>query len=80
MKIELKLFATLREKLPPGSKGGRAVLEVEDGLTIEGLLKQLEIAPELAQLVLVNGVSEGDSQRKLEDGDTVSIFPPVAGG
>lgn len=81
MKIEVKLFATLRQYLLPGSTGGKITLEVEEGLTVAGLIQKLGIAPELAQLVLVNGVDVGrDQDRILQDGDTVSIFPPVAGG
>ncbi|MFN3476917.1 MAG: MoaD/ThiS family protein, partial [Candidatus Methylomirabilales bacterium] len=61
--------------------GGKITLEVEEGLTVAGLIQKLRIAPELAQLVLVNGVDVGrDQDRVLQDGDTVGIFPPVAGG
>ena len=81
MRIELKLFATLRQYLPAGSEGGRANLTVDDGLTIGGLLDMLKIPQPLAQMTLINGLSiEGDFNRKLKDGDVVSIFPPIAGG
>lgn len=81
MKIEVKLFASLRRHLPPGSEGGRRSLEVEDRLTVEGLIQKLEIPMELAQLVLVNGENiERNFKRPLQDGEVVSIFPPVAGG
>jgi molybdopterin converting factor small subunit len=81
MKIEIKLFATLRKHLPPNADGSSATIEVADGLTVGGLIEHLKIPKELAQLVLVNGVNiEGDYARTLEEGDTVSIFPPVAGG
>lgn len=81
MKIEIKLFATLKKLLPPHADGRTATLEIEDGLTVAGLLEQLQVPKELAQLVLVNGVSiEGKYSRTLQEGDTVSVFPPVAGG
>lgn len=81
MKIEVKLFATLRQHLPPGSAGGKTTIEVEDGFTVAGLIQKFGIDPALAQLVLVNGMDVGrDQDRVLQDGDTVSIFPPVAGG
>ncbi len=81
MKIEIKLFATLRKLLPSHAHGSTATLEVEDGMTVARLIEQLQIPKEMAQLVLINGVNiEGDYWRILQQGDTVSIFPPVAGG
>ena len=81
MKIEIKLFANLKRLLPTHAEGSTATLEVEDGLTVAALVEQLQVPKEMAQLVLVNGVNiEGDNSRTLQDGDTVSIFPPVAGG
>jgi len=81
MKIEIKLFATLKKYLPPDADGSSATIEVKNGLTVGGLIEHLKIPKELAQLVLVNGVNiEGDYGRKLQEEDTVSIFPPVAGG
>jgi molybdopterin converting factor small subunit len=61
--------------------GKRATIDVEDGLTVRALIERLAIPPELAQMVLVNGQDVArEQQRVLQDGDTVSIFPPVAGG
>ena len=81
MKIEIKLFATLRKLLPPDSDGTKATIEVEDGLTVAGLIDQLQIPKEMAQLVLINGINiEGEYSRVIQEGDTVSVFPPVAGG
>ncbi len=81
MKIEIKLFANLKKLLPPDAEGRTATLEVEDGLTVAALVEQLQIPKEMAQLVLVNGVNiEGEYSRTLQEGDTVSVFPPVAGG
>lgn len=80
MHIEVKLFANLRKNLPSGSSGGKAQLTVEDGATIHTVIAQLQIPVELAQMVLVNGEQTREFDRQLSDGDTVSIFPPVAGG
>ncbi len=81
MKIEIKLFATLKKLLPPDADGSTATLEVAEGLTVAGLIAQLQVPKELAHLVLVNGVNiEGDQSRILQEGDSVSVFPPVAGG
>ncbi len=80
MHIEVKLFANLRKKLPPGSSGTKAQLTLADGATIQNLIDLLTIPVELAQMVLVNGEQTREFDRQLADGDTVSIFPPVAGG
>ncbi|MFQ5846285.1 MAG: cupin domain-containing protein [Candidatus Methylomirabilales bacterium] len=81
MKIEIKLFANLKKLLPPDADGNMATLEVEESLTVGALLEHLQVPTELAQLVLVNGVNiEGEYGRVLREGDTLSIFPPVAGG
>ncbi len=80
MQIEAKLFANLRKKLPPGSSGSKAQITLEDGATIQTLIDFLNIPVELAQMVLVNGEQTREFDRQLAEGDTVSIFPPVAGG
>lgn len=80
MHVEVKLFANLRKLLPPGSSGGKAQIPLEDGATITTLLRHLNIPTEMAQMVLVNGEQTRDFDRPLTDGDTISIFPPVAGG
>jgi len=71
----------LRKLLPSDSDGTKATLEVEDSLTVAELIEQLQIPKEMAQLVLVNGINiEGEYSRTLQEGDTLSVFPPVAGG
>lgn len=81
VKIEIKLFANLKKLLPPHAEGSAATIEVEDGLTVAGLIELLQIPKEMAQLVLVNGINiEGEYSRIIQEGDTVSVFPPVAGG
>lgn len=80
MKIEVRLFATLRRLLPAGSTGKSAVLEVADGLRLAELIRQLGIAPGMAHLTLVNGVHQGETDVPLREGDMVAIFPAVAGG
>ncbi len=71
----------MRKLLPSDSDGTKATIEVEDGLTVTELIEQLQIPKEMAQLVLVNGVNiEGEYSRILQEGDTVGVFPPVAGG
>lgn len=80
MRVTLRLFANLREYLPPGERE-ETVVDLPDGAPVQELLDRFRLPPPLTQLVLVNGVNVGrDHSRVLVDGDVVSIFPPVAGG
>ncbi len=80
MNVELRLFASLRRKLPPGSPRGRCHLELPDDTTLADLLARMDIPRECAQMILINGEHDRDFGRLLRDGDVLSIFPPVAGG
>ena len=84
MQVQLRLFASLRDRLPGGDRG-RGPLELPAGATLVDLLIALQIPPELAQMVMLNGEQvavDWEARRAitLREGDTVSIFPPVAGG
>ena len=80
MNVELRLFASLRKKLPPGSPRGKCDLKVPDGTTIGQVLERMDIPRASAQMVLVNGDHDRGFDRVLQDGDVLSVFPPVAGG
>ena len=80
MKIEVRLFASLRTHLPPGGDGRKTVMDLAPDTRIQDLIERLGIPPQLAQLVMVDGRHEPDKSHTLEDGAVVSIFPPVAGG
>jgi molybdopterin converting factor small subunit len=80
MEVQLKLFATLRKKLPPGSKAGKISLTLADGPRILDVIHQMDIPDNLAQMVLLNGEQTRECDQVRADGDSLSIFPPVAGG
>jgi molybdopterin synthase sulfur carrier subunit len=80
MKIELRLFASLRKKLPPGSPRGKCDLDLPEGTTVGDVLAQMGIPPKSAHIILVDGDHDRDFDRVLHDGEVLSIFPPVAGG
>ncbi len=79
MRVEVRLYATLRQRYPETPQGQSLVLEVEDGATLAGLLRQLDIPESLAKLTFVNGTQQGLGH-VLKPGDSVGIFPPIAGG
>jgi molybdopterin converting factor small subunit len=80
MRVQVKLMASLRSKLPPGSQGGVTSLELEPGATISAALERLSVTRGQIHLVLVNGAMELDRSRALNAGDELVVFPPVAGG
>lgn len=83
MKITIKLFAVLRDKMPPGSKGEEAELEVDEGTRPVDVIEHLDIPRQLAHLVMINGVHllpDEVKNRVLQPGEVLAIFPPIAGG
>jgi sulfur carrier protein len=79
MEIEVKLFATLRNYLPKGSSRFSCKLEVDSQTRVQDILLRLRIPEEMPKIILVNGI-HGKNDQILEEGDILSIFPPVAGG
>lgn len=78
MEITLKLFATLRKHIED-SEGGVCTLQLPENTSVNTVIEQLNIAQDIPKIILING-----HQKKQEDilcdGDTLSIFPPIAGG
>ncbi|MDP2133209.1 MAG: MoaD/ThiS family protein [Sulfuritalea sp.] len=83
-RITFKLFATLQDYLPPeGKKTNALTLDLEDGTTVTQLVKRFSLPEKLVHLVLIDGnfVPPADrAGRVLRDGETLAIWPPVAGG
>lgn len=74
MKIEMRLFATLRE-----GRGKVILMEVPEESAVSVLIESLEIPYQEIAILLVNG-RDASLERILNDGDAVSVFPPVGGG
>ena len=79
MRVEVRLFATLAPFLPPGSRDGAGTVDLEPGATVLRLVERLAIPSEMSRIVLVNG-REAEDDERLEAGDIVDMFPPLAGG
>lgn len=81
--VTLKLYASLGAYLPPGAKRNAAEVDAASGATIESFLDSRQVPREACHLVLLNGVFQPRERRAsttLSDGDTVAVWPPVAGG
>ncbi len=83
MKIRLKLYATLSPYLPAGAHRNAADLDVAENLSVRDLLVHHNVPMETCHLILVNGIFSppaASDKAMLKDGDTVAVWPPVAGG
>jgi sulfur carrier protein ThiS len=83
MKMYIEFYASLMKYLPPGNSRFRREVKVEESLILNRLIERYHILPEEAHIVLVNGLficNEDRDVRELQEGDVVSIWPPVAGG
>ncbi len=83
MDITLKLYATLSPFLPEGAKKNQINIKVKDGATVLNILNTYQVPKEKCHLILINGNHtplENADQKTLQPGDTLAIWPPVAGG
>jgi len=83
VKFTLKLFATLADYLPAGSRSNEAVLAYDIAPTVGEVIEALNLPPKLVHLVLINGAfvtPEARATQRLAEGDALAIWPPIAGG
>jgi sulfur carrier protein ThiS len=73
--IQIKLFASLQPFMPPSGEKH----PINPGISIRNLLEQLNIPPEKAKLIFIDGIKANLSST-LDGGERVGIFPPVGGG
>lgn len=84
MKVVFKAFAMLAEHLPASARSTNAVeVEVPEGATIVDLIDRFGLPRRMCHLVLVDGhfvPPEERAQRQLHEGETLAVWPPIAGG
>lgn len=83
MHVQLELYASLMQYLPPGADRHRVRCEVPDGTTAHDLLGLYQVPHKQAHLVVRNGVYMPREERDsvgLDEGDVIAVWPPVAGG
>nr|MBL8410942.1 MoaD/ThiS family protein [Dechloromonas sp.] len=83
MRLTIKLYATLADYLPAGSKNNRIEVEVSEGASVTSALQPFGLPPKLTHLVLVNGVfvpPEARATTSMREGDVLAVWPPIAGG
>lgn len=84
MRITFKLYATLSDYLPVEARKTNALaLEVAEGTTLGALVERFNLPRDLCHLALIDGVfvpREARAKRVLREGETLAIWPPIAGG
>lgn len=84
MRITLKLFASLQDYLPPEAmKTNALALDIDAATTIAQIVKRFNLPEKLIHLVLIDGSFVPPAERPgrvLHEGETLAIWPPVAGG
>ena len=80
MEVKVKLFANLRERITPKPGIGEPITVIlENPSTIADLLVKLDFPKDDVSIIFINGVHQKITQ-ELEDGITLSMFPPSGGG
>jgi len=79
MKIHVKLFATFQKYLPKGTGLEGIEIDVDEGTTLEDLYRRFKLPEKTPKITLVNGKHQPPSYT-VKEGETISVFPPIAGG
>jgi len=74
MEVEVKLSASLRK-----GRFGQQTVDLPEGSTVADLLQQLDLPEKKVAVVAVN-TQHATPDRQLQAGDSIAIYPPVAGG
>jgi sulfur carrier protein ThiS len=84
MRVTFKLFASLQDYLPVEARMTNALsLDLEEGTTVQQVIERFALPQKACKLVLIDGnfvPLEQRGLRALRDGETLAIWPPVAGG
>ncbi|MDK9703537.1 MAG: MoaD/ThiS family protein [Sulfuritalea sp.] len=82
--MTFKLFAALQDYLPQEAKRTNALtLEIDNATTVAQIIERFNLPLKLVHLVLIDGSFIPPAERAgrtLRDGETLAIWPPVAGG
>ena len=79
MQVYVKLIATYREHLPPGTQGNTASVDVLPGSSVKEVLAPLGIPLDDSSVIAVNGLTV-PLDTIVSEGDRVAAFSAVAGG
>jgi sulfur carrier protein ThiS len=79
MKVRVKLYGTLSERLTPDERSNGIEMEIPEGATARGLLGLLGISEPRGGVVVVDGRVLGVDD-EIRRGAAVSVFQAIGGG
>lgn len=79
IKVEVRLFATLREHFPHETRGVKEITIPYDS-SIDNLIDIIGNIDKKTLILMVNGRRVKEFSGSLNGGDRVALFPPVGGG
>ena len=79
MRVEVRVFATLRPYLPELGIGEAKVVEVPEGVTFGQLREMLGLPADEVKVIMRNSLHVGPDDL-VQDGDRIAFIPAVAGG
>jgi sulfur carrier protein len=79
MNVHVALYAGLSRYLSPGAQNRKGTIDTPDGATVLDVKRQLGMPDDLPGILLLNG-KQVAPDTVMREGDTLAIFPPLAGG
>jgi len=79
IQVQVRLYATLRKYRPELGHGQSLTVNLPEGSSIGDLLREVGIPEGEMKQAFVNGIIQGNDYF-LADGDSLGVFPPIAGG
>lgn len=79
MKVNIRVFATLRRYLPELGIGEPLTLEIPEGTTLDEIREQVGLPEEEVQVYMRNN-RQARPEDTAEAGDRITFIPAVAGG
>ncbi|WP_293444209.1 molybdopterin converting factor subunit 1 [Persephonella sp.] len=81
MKVKVLYFSSIKDRL----KKNNEFFEIEENSTVSDLIKEIQkkypdLSENLKNIMIAVNEEYADIQKKLKNGDTVALIPPVSGG
>ena len=79
IRVNVKLFATLTRYFPDYDPSKGIDVDMNEGVTVEDLLRTLNLSKNEAKSIFINGISKKITDR-INDREQVKIFTLIVGG
>lgn len=79
MKVEIRVFATLRRYLPELGIGEARIMEIEPGTSMGDIQEAIGLPADEVKIIMCNNLNV-EPDVIAQDGDRITYIPAVAGG